>query len=383
MEGFVSSSCAVAGDGDGDDDEETRGYWIAFNRVLGIGPVRFRLLLTYFQDDLAAAWCAESRELARAGLDQKIIESFLVQRAKIEPRREVEALARAGVSMLTWRDAAYPALLREIEGSPPVLYLKGRLSEADRFALAVVGTRNADTYGQQATERLVTELARGQVTIVSGLALGIDTCAHSTALNSGGRTIAVLACGLDVVYPTRNAALARRIAEEGQGLLISEYPLGVKPESGNFPARNRIISGLAQGVLVVQAGTKSGALLTAEFATRQGREVFAIPGNIFSSRCSGTNDLIRNGAHLVQDVRDILDALNLFMLPQRVEAQQALPENSEERALLALLGHEPVHINTLIRDSDLPAPTVTAALTMLELKGLVTDVGSAQFVLAR
>lgn len=363
--------------------EEARGYWVAFSRILGIGPVRFRLLLNYFHDDLATAWRAEGRELVRAGLDQRVVESFLLQRAKIEPEREAERLEQAGVDILTWNDEDYPELLREIDGPPPVLYLKGRLHTADQFALAVVGTRNADAYGQQVTERLVAELARGGVTVVSGLALGIDTIAHQAALEAGGRTIGVLACGLDVVYPARNAKLARRIAEEGQGVLISEYPLGVRPESGNFPARNRIISGLVQGVLVVEAGEKSGALITAEFASKQGREVFAVPGNIFSSRSSGTNKLIRDGAHLVLDVKDILDALNLFMLPLHVETQAALPENSEERLLLSLLGAEPLHINELILSSDLSAPTVTATLTMLELKGLVKAIGSTHFILAR
>jgi DNA processing protein len=380
MEGLFSSVCPVSPIGV---SVYALGFWVAFNRILGIGPVKFRLLLNYFCGDLALAWRAGSRELACAGLDQKTIERFLIQRAKIEPERELERLEQAGVSVLTWHDAAYPALLREIDGSPPVLYLKGKLSEADQFALAVVGTRNSDTYGQQVTERLVTDLARGQVTVVSGLALGIDTIAHTAALDAGGRTIGVLACGLDVVYPARNAKLALRIGEGSQGVLISEYPLGVKPESGNFPARNRIISGLSQGVLVVEAGEKSGALITAEFASRQGREVFAVPGNVFSSRSTGTNRLIRDGAHLVLEVKDILDVLNLFMLPQHMEAQAVLPENSEERALLSLLGHEPLHIDELILSSDLSAPIVMATLTMLELKGLVKAVGSTHFVLSR
>lgn len=380
MEGLFAATQVVAPAGL---DQVAVGYWVAFNRVLGIGPVKFRLLLAYFQDDLARAWRAESRELSQAGLDQRTIERFLYQRTGIEPGREVERLEQAGVNVLTWRDPGYPALLREIDGAPPVLYLKGQFSEADQFSLAVVGTRNADTYGQQVTERLVTELARGQVTVVSGLALGVDTIAHNAALDAGGRTIGVLACGLDVVYPARNAQLARRIGEEGQGVLLSEYPLGVRPESGNFPARNRIISGLSQGVLVVEAGERSGALITAEFAGRQGREVFAVPGGIFSSRCLGTNRLIRDGAHLVLEVKDILDALNLFMVPLHVEAQVALPENSEESRLLALLDHEPVHVDELILSSELSAPTVTATLTMLELKGLVKAIGGTQFVLAR
>jgi DNA processing protein len=362
---------------------EAAGYWVAFNRVLGIGPARFRLLLEYFRDDLALAWRADSQELAQAGLPQKTIEAFLAQRRNIEPGREMERLRKAQVSLLTWRDAAYPALLREIDDSPPVLYLRGTLTEADRFALAVVGTRNSDSYGQQVTERLVTELARGQVTIVSGLALGIDSLAHCAALDAGGRTIAVLACGLDIVYPAQNVRLARRIVESGQGVLLSEHPLGMRPESGSFPSRNRIISGVSQGVLVVEAGEKSGALITANCAIKQGREVFAVPGNIFASRSAGTNRLIRDGAHMVLEVNDILESLNLFMIPLRMEVQQALPENAEERNLLALLGHEPINIDELIINSQLPAPTVTATLTMLELKGLVKVVGSTQFVLAR
>jgi DNA processing protein len=362
---------------------EASGYWVAFNRVLGIGPVNFRLLLNAFQNDLAVAWRADSRELARAGLHQKTIDAFLTQRVKIEPEREVECLEKAQVSILTWRDPTYPALLREIDACPPVLYLKGALSEADQFALAVVGTRNVDNYGQQVTERLATELARGQVSVVSGLALGIDALAHNAALEAGGRTIAVLACGLDIVYPAKNAKLARRIVESGQGALLSEYPLGVQPESGNFPARNRIISGLSQGVLVVEAGEQSGALITADFALKQGREVFAVPGNIFSSRNLGSNRLIRDGARPVLEINDILEALNLFMLPQQMEAQLALPENAEERDLLALLGHEPMYIDEFIISADLPAPTVTATLMMLELKGLVKAVSGTQFVLAR
>lgn len=362
--------------------EQQVSYWIALNRVLGIGPVKYRLLLNYFQGDLAEAWRADSRELARAGLPQKSIDTFLKQRTIIEPEGEMERLHKEQVSVLTCCDPAYPPLLREIDAAPPVLYLKGRLSEADLFSLAVVGTRSADSYGQQVTERLVTELTRGQITIVSGLALGIDTFAHETALNAGGRTLAVLACGLNIIYPAKNARLARRIAEEGQGALISEYPLDVRPESGSFPARNRIVSGLAQGVLVVQAGERSGALIAASFALKQGREVFAVPGSIFSARSYGTNHLIQEGARPVLKVGDILESLNLFLLPQQREIQQALPENSEERILLALLGPEPMHIDHLIFLSNLPAPTVTSTLTMLELKGAVRAMGGMQFVLA-
>src|SRR5712692_7140490 len=252
-------------------------YWIAFNRVSGIGPVSFKLLLDYFQDDLAAAWQADSKELAQAGLTQRAIENVIKLRSTSTPQQELEKLERLRIRVITWKDKSYPPLLREIDAAPPVLYTYGKLSEADQFALAVVGTRNSTTYGRQVTERIVTELAKGCVTVVSGLALGIDAVAHTAALDAGGRTIAVLGNGLDTIYPPSNHNLARRIVESGQGALVTEFPLGVKPEGGNFPARNRIISGLSLGVLITEAPQPSGALITANFALEQGREVFAVP----------------------------------------------------------------------------------------------------------
>lgn len=358
-------------------------YWIAFNRVLGIGPVRFKALLDLFHDDVAAAWHASSKELGQAGIDSRTIENFLKQRATLSPQKELERLERRHIRVITWKDKTYPALLREIDAAPPVLYIYGTLTEADAFALAVVGTRNSSTYGRQVTEQMVTKLAKGQVTIVSGLALGIDTIAHTAALDGGGRTIAVLASGLDTIYPPTNRELARRIVESGQGALVTEFPLGVQPDGKNFPARNRIISGLSLGVLVVEAPERSGALITANFALKQGREVFAVPGNILSSRSIGVNKLIQDGARPVMDVKDILEALNLFLIPQQVEMQSVLPENAEEQTLLGLLSHEPRHVDELIRESGLPTMTVTATLTMMELKGMIRSVGGMQFVLAR
>ncbi len=358
-------------------------YWIAFNRVSGIGPASFKSLLDNFDGDLSAAWQADTKELARAGLTQKAIENLGKLRSTSTPQNELEKLERLRIRVITSKDKTYPPLLKEIDDAPPVLYTYGKLTEADQFALAVVGTRNSTTYGRQVTERIVTDLARGQVTIVSGLALGIDTIAHTAALDAGGRTIAVLACGLDIIYPPVNRGLARRMVESGQGVLITEYPLGVQPEGGNFPARNRIISGLALGVLVVEAPEKSGALITADRALKQGREVFAVPGSILSNRSTGVNKLIQDGARPVMDVKDILDALNLFLVPQHVEMQAVLPENDEERALLKFLSHEPCHIDELIRESELPAKDVSSTLTMMELKGMVRQVGGMQYVLAR
>lgn len=357
--------------------------WIALNRVSGIGPARFRALLDYFHQDVEAAWKADSKELGRAGLPQQAIENLVKLRNAAPPQKELERLERLRIRVITWKDSSYPPLLREIEDAPPVLYMYGKLTEADHFALAVVGTRNSSAYGRQVTERLVTDLAKGQVTIVSGLALGIDTIAHTTALDAGGRTIAVLACGLDTIYPSSNKGLAKRIIESRQGVLLTEYPLGVQPDAGNFPARNRIISGLSQGVIVVEAPERSGALITVEKALKQGREVFAVPGNITSSKSVGTNRLIQDGAHPVTKSEDILSQLNLFTIPQQIEMRMALPENAEEAKLLALLSHEPRHIDDLIREGDLPAMQVTSTLTMMELKGMIKSVGSMLFVLAR
>src|SRR5260221_13488329 len=287
-------------------------YWIAFSRVLGIGPVRFKQLLDFFHGDAAAAWHASSKELAQAGLDQKVIEGFLEQRSRIIPEQELEKLERLRIHVITWKDQAYPTLLKEIDHTPPVLYIAGTLSEADRFALAVVGTRKASVYGRQVTERFATELAKGEVTVVSGLALGIDTIAHTAALDAGGRTVAVMGNGLDLIYPSSNHNLARRIVESGQGALVTEFPLGVKPDGKNFPARNRIISGLSLGVLVTEAPQPSGSLITANFALEQGREVFAVPGNILSSGSAGVNKLIQDGgARLVTNINDILEVLNI------------------------------------------------------------------------
>ena len=359
-------------------------YWIAFSRVMGIGPVRFKLLLDFFAEDVAAAWHASRQELFAARLDQKTIDKFLQQRTTILPQKELERLEHLRISIITWKDDTYPPLLRKIEYAPPVLYLCGNLTDDDRrFSLGIVGTRKMTTYGRQVTEHFVSHLAKGKVTIVSGLALGIDTVAHTTALDKGGRTIAVLASGLDTIYPSSNYTLARRIIESGQGALLSAFPLGIRPETGNFPARNHIISGLSLGVLVTEAPPRSGALITANSALDQGREVFAVPAGIFSPGSGGVNKLIQDGAHPVTDVNDILESLNLHMLPQQSEAQILLPANDEERTLLKLLSSDPQHIDDLTRISELPAQLVSSTLTVMELKGFVRHLGGMQYALAR
>jgi DNA processing protein len=282
------------------------------------------------------------------------------------------------VRVITLDDAGYPDHLREIADPPPVLYVKGELLSADRWAVAVVGTRRVTAYGRQVVERLVPEMARAGVTIVSGLARGTDALAHRVALEAGGRTLAVLGSGLDRIYPTEHAGLAREIV--GRGALLSEFPLGTPPDALNFPRRNRIISGLAMGTLVVEAGETSGALITADLALEQGRDVFAVPGSILSPASEGPNRLIKEGAKPVTCAQDILEELNLTAVAQHEAVREALPENETEATLLRLLSSEPLHVDELGRSSALPVAQVSSALTMMELKGLVRQVGGMNYV---
>ncbi|HEY7782710.1 MAG TPA: DNA-processing protein DprA [Ktedonobacterales bacterium] len=360
---------------DADDDsrrDPDLPYWLAFNRVKGIGPARFALLLARFRT-ARAAWEAGPTEWRAAGLDERTAASLARQRARITPEGEVERLDRLRVAALTLAHPAYPKLLREIALPPPVLYVRGRLLPDDEWAVAVVGTRRVSVYGKQVTERLAGELAAQRITIISGLARGVDTAAHQAALGVGGRTIAVLGCGPDLVYPPENKRLAARIVEAGA--IVTEFAPGTQPEAGNFPARNRLISGLSLAVLVTEAPASSGALITTRFAAEQGRDVLAVPGNITARGSYGTNKLIQDGAKLVLETEDVLAELNLHLVPvqQRLELRDTLPENAAEARLIELLGaaSEPLHVDELCRASGLPVADVSATLVMLELKGLV------------
>jgi DNA processing protein len=355
-------------------------YWVGFNSIPGIGRVRLTQLENYF-GSLENAWKASPGELKQAGLDSVARRAINQWRPNVSPEDEMEKLERYGVKVLTCHDPSYPSRLREIYDYPPVLYVRGSILPEDEWCLSVVGTRRATVYGRQVTEEIVADLARSKITIVSGLAKGIDTIAHQSALSAGGRSIAVFASGLDIVYPGENAKLARRIIE--QGALISEYPLGTRPRAENFPRRNRILSGLSLGVLVVEAGEASGALITAHMALEQNRDVFAIPGSILSPASRGTNHLIQEGAKLVRDYTDILEELNLMSVARQMEMREILPESETESVLLRQLSAEPIHIDEVCRSSGLPAATVSSTLAMMELKGLVKQVGTMNYVLAR
>ncbi len=355
-------------------------YWVGFSLIPGIGRVRLAQLENYFAN-LDDAWKATSADLKQSGLDSGSIRAITSWRPKISLEAEMEKLDRYGVKALTWHDSDYPSRLREIYDYPPVLYIRGSLLPEDEWCLAVVGTRRATVYGRQVTEEIVADLARSRITIVSGLAKGIDSIAHHSALEAGGRSIAVFACGLDIVYPGENANLARSIIQ--QGALISEYPLGTRPRAENFPRRNRIMSGLSLGVLIIEAGESSGAMITAHLALEQNREVFAIPGSILSPASRGTNHLIQEGAKLIRDYTDILEELNLTAVARQIELKEVIPSSDTESLLLKKLSAEPTHIDEVCRSSGLPISTVSSTLAMMELKGLVKQVGTMNYVLAR
>ena len=355
-------------------------YRVGFSIIPGIGRVKFTQLENYF-GNLEDAWKAPPAELKHAGLEASSIRNISHWRPQISLEAEMEKLDRFGVKVFSCHDSDYPSRLKEIYDYPPLLYVRGSLLAEDEWCLAVVGTRRASVYGRQVTEEIVTDLAQSRITIVSGLAKGIDTIAHQSALAVGGRTIAVFACGLDIVYPAENAQLARDIIQ--QGALVSEYPLGTKPRAENFPRRNRIMSGLSLGVLVTEAGDSSGALITTSMALEQNREVFAIPGSVLSPVSRGTNHLIQEGAKLVRDYTDILEELNLMTVARQIEMREVLPTSDTESLLLKHLSAEPTHIDQVCRNSGLPAATVSGTLAMMELKGLVKQVGTMNYVLAR
>ncbi len=358
----------------------TVAYWVGFNKVMGVGPARLRALLDYF-GDIETAWNGAPADLQEAGLDRRSLNNLLAARKSLDLAGELERLAKAQVTVLTWDSEEYPANLRNIHDAPPVLYVKGQLLPEDDWAVGVVGTRRASVYGKEAARQLAGDLARNGVTVVSGLAAGIDAVAHQAALDAGGRTLAVLGSGIDVIYPEQNRRLAQALTEHGA--LITEYPLGTQPERSNFPPRNRLISGLSLGVIVVEAGARSGALITADFALEQGREVFAVPGSIFQRSCEGTNRLIQDGAKPVLAVGDVLEELNLAQVVQQAEVRAAVPTTPVEKALLDLLSTEPIHVDELGREADLPASTVASTLALLELKGLARQAGGMSYVLAR
>jgi DNA processing protein len=349
-------------------------YWVGFNLVRGIGAVRLQALIGHF-GDAASAWQGAPGELRAAGLGAKVVERLLQVRKDVDLDKLWDRIIAQGIRILTWDDDAYPPRLKDIEHPPPILYVRGEFLPEDHFAVAIVGTRKVTSYGRQVTEELAMFLAANGVTVISGLARGVDAIAHATTL------IAVLGCGVDRIYPPENRDLAVQMM--ARGALISDYPVGTAPESSNFPPRNRIISGLSLAVIVIEAGETSGALITAEFAAEQGREVFAVPGNILAPQSKGTNKLIQTGALPLLTPQDLMQALNLTWVGQQKAARKILPADEVEAQVLNILGSEPLHVDELRNQTGLPVEKVSAALVMMELKGMVRQVGGMQYVAVR
>ena len=356
-------------------------YWLAFNRIRLIGRARFKLLGSYF-DSMEAAWNASESELRAAGLDGRAIRYVMDGRQKVVPDVEMERLLESGINAYTWHDEEYPARLKEIYDLPPVIYVKGNLIPDDERSIAVVGTRGPSYYGKQVAERLVYDIAGAGVTIVSGLARGVDGISHRAALDAGQRTIAVLGSGLDIIYPREHTNLSERIVDNGA--LVSEHALGTRPDARNFPRRNRIMSGMTLGTLVIEAGARSGALITARQALEENREVFAVPGRIYDDNSKGTNRLIReSAAKLVTKYEDVLEELNLSAVAQQIEMAALFPEDESEAELLRHINFEPVHVDEVCRNSGRSAPDVSSTLAMMELKGLVKQIGGMNYVRMR
>ncbi|MBI5071705.1 DNA-protecting protein DprA [Candidatus Falkowbacteria bacterium] len=358
-------------------------YWVAFSRHPKIGATRLVKLFNFFHS-MEEAWRASFSELCRAGLDENIIHDFLAQKMTINPDAEWEKLIKENISVLVINDPKYPKLLKEIWNPPAILYVKGELPPDDGFNLAVVGTRKISTYGRQIASMLTAELVQNGFNIISGLALGVDALAHQTTVGLGGKTIAVLGSGIDSesVYPVQNKYLAGEIIKTG-GAVISEYPLGAIAMPGNFPLRNRIVSGLSLGTLVIEAAEESGALITAQCALEQNREVFAVPGSIFNPTSAGPNKLIKMGAKAVTSVNDILETLNLVKAADFIQNKKILPASPEEEKILANLSAEPTHVDKLITASGLDTAKVGAILTLMEMKGMVKNLGGMNYVLSK
>ena len=334
------------------------------------------MLYEYF-GSAKKAWEASQNELLKINLGQKLTLKFLKFRGVFDIDKYLEKLKELKIEVLTWEDEGHPKLLREIPTAPPVLYVKGKITVEDNKALAVVGTRKVTPYGRQVTQVLTRDLVDQGLTIVSGMARGVDSIAHQAALDAGGRTIAVLGCGVDLVYPPENKELYQKISENGA--VVSEVPLGKYVRRGIFPARNRIISGLSLGILVTEGACDSGSLITASYAGEQGREVFAVPGPITSPLSHGPANLIKKGAKLVYNVKDILDELNIGYRGKGIRDSQIKGETKEEEKIIEILKNGNLHIDEIIRKTGWGTSKVSGILSLMEVKGMIKNFGGMSY----
>ncbi|MBU1126389.1 DNA-processing protein DprA [Patescibacteria group bacterium] len=351
-------------------------YWLALNENPKFGPQAFKKLSDHFPS-MKEAFFASKDELREAGIAESQTEYFINLREQIHPERLLEEATRNNFKAITIHDDSYPTLLKEIYDPPGLLYVAGYLPTSEVTHLAVVGSRKATNYGLQNAHALSSELAAAGVVIVSGLAYGIDEAAHMAALEADGLTVAVLACGL-LKLDSRQRYVAKKIIDAG-GAVISEFPLHSPSLNHYFPYRNRIISGMSHGTLVVEAAEQSGSLITARAALEQNRDVFAVPGLIHTPTAKGTNNLIKMGAHVVTEAKDILDLLQIDTRPAQKKGYK--PASQDEEIILQLLSKTPIHINELIRKTDLNSASIASNLAILEVKGHVQQIGGMYYIL--
>lgn len=354
-------------------------YLLALHSIDGLGPIRLKALLDFYQDP-KIAWEANSGELVKMGIPQNVVEKLKEARKKLDPGKYLDDIQKSAIKYSTIFDETYPSLLKQIYDPPILFYYKGEILPRDEKAIAVVGTRKITGYGKLVTEQFVTKLAGVGLTIVSGLARGVDSQAHQTALEAGGRTLAILGGGLNKIFPPENTQLAEKIAD-GRGAVISEFPPDHPSLSGNFPARNRIISGLSLATLVTEAAVDSGSLITARLALEQNRDVFAVPGPVTSQLSKGPADLIKEGARLVFEPEDVLEELGL----ERVQSAEFRVNNDmeldrDEKKLLDYLKNEGKHIDEICRNLSLPVAEVSGKLLKMEISGLVRNLGGGVYV---
>lgn len=352
-------------------------YLLVLHSVEGLGPARIKKLFDYF-GSFENIWNAKIPELSQFKFPEKLISNFKTAKSSVDPSGYFETLNKKGIKVITIFDDNYPIDLREIHGAPMIIYYKGIIDESVlEKCFGVVGTRKPTGYGRIVTEKLTRELVESGLTIVSGLARGVDTIAHTVTIESGGKTLAVLGGGLDQIFPSENIRLAEKIYK-GFGAILTEFPPSYPHLAGNFPARNRIIAGLSKGVLVTEAAEDSGSLITARLAIEQGREVFAVPGPITSSMSEGTSVLLKDGAKLVSSVKDILEELGMKSGPVIKIADLNL--SPEEKEILELIKNESRHVDEIARELKKKISDVSSILLKLEIVGVVKNLGAGNYV---
>jgi DNA processing protein len=362
--------------------DEDRIFYLAFSLINGIGPVRFKLLLEYF-GSAKKAWEAPENELEKIGLNQKIVDEIIGKRRLFKPETYITDLAKKEISFITASDKDYPELLKQISDPPFVLFVKGKIIKEDILAVGIVGTRYPSMYGREVTERISSDLAISGVTVVSGMARGIDTIAHHAALEAGGRTIAVLGCGIDIIYPPENRQLYYDITKNGA--VVSEFPPGMLVSRGLFPARNRLISGLSKGIVVTEGAKESGSLITASYAAKQGRDVFAIPGSITNPMSVAPISLMKDGAKIVTSAKDILDEFGIMygtLNSHEGNNRKGMKATSPiEQAIFSILAGGGIHIDQLIRKLEKKPEDVLPTITLMEIQGKIKNSGNMTYYL--